>query len=122
MSRIGKTDPILVILPEWLRKIYNGEKKWEIRSKPCKKHCGSKHWFAASRSSAVSGHAIVRQWHGPLTKEQWASNRSLHCVDGPRMYGDRTYAWELIEVTREPFDIPIVRKAGSVDVQLGPGP
>jgi hypothetical protein len=119
--RIGQTDPILVILPEWLDKIYNEEKDWEIRNRPCKKHCGGKLWLAASESKAVSGHAVVKAWHGPLTEEEWAANRSRHRVEGPRMCGDSTYAWELTCVTREPVDIPIVRKKGSIGIQLGPG-
>ena len=119
--RIGQTDPILVILPEWLHKIYNDGKDWEIRSKPCKKHCGRKAWLAASGSKAVSGHAVVKAWHGPLTEEEWAANRSRHLVEGPRMYGNKTYAWELSSIAREPADIPIVRKVGAIGVQLGPG-
>jgi len=37
------------------------------------------------------------------------------------MYGNKTYAWELSSIAREPTDIPIVRKVGAIGIQLGPG-
>ena len=43
---------------------------------------------------------------GPLTEQQWAAGRALHCIDSAELpYGDKTFAWEFTNARwfDEPF-------------------
>lgn len=112
---IADTDLIVIILWSWLLKIYNLTKLVEIR--PCRP--SSNHiFFAASRSSQVSGSAVVYKVLGPLSDDEWAELRSLHLVDGKKLY-DKTYAWFLTDVRRFEIPIKIKRKKGAVGLQKG---
>ena len=118
---VGPEDRILIILPEWLRLIYRGPKKIEIRSVRYASYVGKRIFLCASESSEVSGCVTLQRIEGPLSSERWASLRGLHCVPGDRAYGDITYAWWMDEVEYFSTPIPIVRKHGSVITQVGPG-
>ena len=120
VHRIANTDSILIIQPEWLKKILDGSKDLEIRGKPCHKKVGTRIFLSASESSAVSGSALVVDCHGPLTEGEWERMRPRHRVPGMRTYGKHTHAYELAGVRRLKC-IPIRRKQGSVVWQTGPG-
>ena len=117
--RIGDDDPILCILPEYLEKILEGDKDLEIRDKPSHKHKGRRIWLAGSGTKTVYGHTILSYSMGPLSEDQWSELRERHHVQGPRMYGPKTYAHVLRDVCRvDP--IPIERKWGCIGFQTGP--
>jgi hypothetical protein len=117
--RIGNHEPIAVILPDPLKRILDGTKRWEIRSRPLRKHIGKRLWLAQSGSSTVYGHSKLVDSIGPLSPDTWSAKRTQHQVDGERMYGDHTHAWVLHDVCRcDP--LLIQRKAGAIQIQLGP--
>ena len=116
---IGNKDAILVIKPEWLEPILNGDKTAEIRSSPCWDKVGKTIWLCASRSGLVTGKARVTGCE-KLTESAWESMYPRHLVPGKRAYGNRTHAWLLADVERV-AGIRIVRKDGAVIWQIGPG-
>jgi hypothetical protein len=108
---IGSEDSILVIKPEWLEPILNGDKTAEIRSRSCWDKVGKTIWLCASRSGLVTGKATVTGCQ-KLTESAWKSMYPRHIVPGKRAYGDRTH---------RVAGIRIVRKDGAVIWQTGPG-
>tara|TARA_B110001452_G_C15115788_1_gene388952 strand:- start:337 stop:720 length:384 start_codon:yes stop_codon:yes gene_type:complete len=116
---IGSEDSILVIKPEWLEPILNGDKTAEIRSSACKSKVGKRIWLCASRSGLVTGKARVTGCE-KLTESAWKSMYPRHLVRHHRPYGGRTHAWLLADVERV-AGIRIVRKEGAVIWQIGPG-
>jgi hypothetical protein len=95
-------------------KILDGEKTLEIRKFPVHKHNGKRIGLAASGTSAIFGWVEFVECLGPLSNSDWHAMRPLHCVDGPRPYGESTYAYVLRDPQREVREIPFQRKPGSV--------
>jgi hypothetical protein len=120
LHRIGDCDPILIIKGGPLEQILSGEKDIEVRGAPLHKYVGSTLWLAQSGKSAVYGQVRLRGCIGPMTVEEWEVSRGRHCVEGPRMYGERTFGWEMGEVFRLPTPVHI-RRNSSVVIQLGSG-
>ena len=111
------TISVLVIKPEWLQKIVDGIKIWEIRKGPCYKN-GQTIYLAASRSATIYARATFVTSHGPLNQEQWINSGHLHGVSDPALpYGPETYAWEIkdVEVAQQP--IPFERIPQAVKFQ-----
>lgn len=120
-NKISDSDSILIIKPEWLNKILDGEKDLEIRRQPCTSKKGKRIWLAASGASEVWGSAVVKDCLGPLSTTQWDHLRLRHRVAGERVYGSCTYAYELVDVQKLEHAIRIQRKRGSIGFQTGSG-
>ena len=117
---ISPRDSILIIFADPLDEILRGKKRYEIRGKRCPSKLGTRVWLAAYGSSAITGSAYVAACHGPLDTNTWEALRSGHCVPGPRLYGDHTFAWEFHDV-RRCASVPFRRKQGAITWQTGPG-
>ena len=94
--------PILVIKPQWLKKILEGEKTLEIRSSACRKEIGTTVFFSPSGSGQITGCATFQSSTHVPSEDIWASLRLDHCVPGERPYRN-THAWRFCNaVTIEP--------------------
>ena len=117
--RIGCTDRILIIKKTPLEQILSGDKTLEIRGGPCKSLVGSTIYLSMSGTSKVYGKATVVGWRGPLSTIEWEELHGAHLVNGDRLYGQKTYAWQLANVTRT-RPTRIGRKRGAIGLQIGP--
>ena len=105
--------PILVVKPEWLELLLNGDKTVEIRSTACRLQVGTIVYFSPSRSGHVSGSAIFLGSIFFADAERWESARSLHLVSGPLPY-PRTHGWMFGSPCRFDQTVPYLVKKGSV--------
>lgn len=104
--------PILVIKPEWLQLILNGEKTLEIRANTCRKTPGTAIFLSPSGSAKITGRAIFDGSIPIEDDDTWALFRPQHCVPGARPYR-RTHAWRLSEVMHLE-NIPYAVRRGSI--------
>ena len=96
---------VLIIQPEWLQKILEGIKTWEIRGSKSKK-AGQVIYLAGSGTSTIYARVKFEACHGPLTQNEWDANVRRHCVMmHTRAYGAHTYAYQFgeLEVARYPI-------------------
>jgi hypothetical protein len=88
-------------------KILQGEKTIEVRGK------GTEHrgvtWVSPSGSRFIAGSFDLVACEGPLSKAEWEELRPYHRVQGPRLYGESTYAWMLSNATRARYCVPCAR-------------
>lgn len=82
---------------------------------------GKRIWISPSGSNAVVCSVVLSACHGPLSEGEWRLLAHIHCVQGERPYGSRTYAWEISKLKRCVQLIPIKRVKGTVVWQIGPG-
>jgi hypothetical protein len=80
--------------------LLNGAKKYEIRGVPSRKAPGVDIYLACCGLPLVMGKVTFVRCIGPLSGDEWQRMRPLHRVDGPRLYGDQTYAWEVVDPVR----------------------
>ena len=107
-------------MPEWLEKILDGKKIYEIRGKPCKNVVGERIHLSPSGTSEVHGTAVLSACIGPLDEDMWAALRFGHLVPDEELpYGKSTYAWQLDNVEVLPEPDPFKRKPGAVIWQIG---
>ena len=104
--------PILVIKPEWLKMILEGQKTLEIRSNACKKEIGTTIFFSPSKSGKITGCATFDGCFRVDTDVNWTLLHDSHCVSGPRPYRN-THAWRFKDAI--PLDpIPYKVRPGTV--------
>ena len=118
--RIHAEDRILIIKQNWLEMILAGDKTMELRGNRYTSLVGTYIWLCPSDTAHVIGRALVTSVVGPMDAAALRSCRALHHWHGPVPYA-HTYGWNLSRVDRLDAPIPIVRKRGSVILQVGPG-
>lgn len=89
---------ILIIMPEWVEKIFKFNKDWEIRGSDTKKRGWIK--IAASKTGCVYGEVFLAQ-SIPLTRNLWNGNMEKHQVgitwDELVKRYKKPYAWVFTE-------------------------
>ena len=106
--------PTLMIKPEWLQKILEGTKTWEIRGSTSKK-AGQVIYLACCGTATIYARVKFEACHGPLTQNEWDANVGRHCVmQHTRPYGAHTYAYQFGELEVARYPIPFKRNAAVV--------
>lgn len=118
--RIHAEDRILIIKQNWLEMILAGDKTMELRGQRYISLVDTYIWLCPSETGHVIGRALVTSVVGPMDAAALRSCHALHHWHGRAPYA-RTYGWNLARVQRLDVPIPIVRKPGSVIIQVGPG-
>ena len=90
-GNICKDDVILKIHKPWIDLILSGEKKWEIRSKPCLKHVG-KTIFLGYRGE-IFGKVLFDSIIKIESDEFWTENFQKHKVNTTTKPYKNTYAY-----------------------------
>lgn len=105
--------PILVVKPEWLCLILDGDKTWEIRSTSCRKKAGTVVYFSASKTGLICGRATFVKSRPIESTEAWKHGRRFHrCGDGDPPY-KTCHAWEFREAVRMQ-EVPYRVRRGSI--------
>lgn len=106
----------LIIRPEPLEKILNGQKSWEMRGE----HVRLRETIALIKkdSKAIYGVADIVDSLGPFTRPEMIANESKHRIspdrlDNPDVEGYR-YAWVLDNVRRLRVPVPYKHRRGAV--------
>lgn len=108
----------LIVREEPMKRILNGTKTWEMRSR--KSHIRGKIALITSKSGTVVGTAEMVDCIGPLTVREWNANLSKmglgndHKITKISEIGD-VYAWVLKDAKRFKKPIPYTHKPGIIN-------
>ena len=106
----------LIIREPWITKILNGEKTWEMRSKPTSK----RGWIGlvAQGGSHVVGAARLVDCQLPLTRKTYGDFQAQHAIPPDLldevMENNWVFPWVLAEVVRFGVPVPYETRPGAV--------
>ena len=102
----------LIIKKEWLDKILDGSKIWEIRGHPTKRR--GRIALIQSRSGTIVGTCDLIQVWGPLSGCEMINNYDCHYVPPATLEYQLIYAWELRNVKAFKKPVPYKHPQGAV--------
>ena len=106
---------ILIIQRPWIDLILDGRKSLEVRGKFCKKERERIYLALSGGGGIILGSVEFVRSHGPLSRDEWASLATKHCVAGDALpYGSSTFAWEVAKPIRFSTPVPYHHKPGIV--------
>ena len=110
--------PVLIVKPEWSRRIFDYGKTIEVRSTRTYKR--GTVYVTESGSYFIVGKMEIWECEGPLSEARWEELRPLHQVRGKRMYGASTFAWYLRSASRVATCVPCARTTQVIWVRYAP--
>jgi hypothetical protein len=102
---------ILVVKEPWIDLILDKKKTMEIRGKRCNKR--GIIYLAKSQTKHIFGSVDIVDCKGPMTDEEFASERTKHLCDGAPPY-KKTYGWCLRNPVLFDKPVPYVHPAGAI--------
>jgi hypothetical protein len=115
-NMIPENADILIVKPFWANKLLSGEKTMEIRGQSCMNKLNTTIYLSKSGTQHVYGSLVFNDCVGPLTKEEFDSFHSMHCVstDSSTTPYKKTYGWicEAPVIFERP--IPYLHKKGAI--------
>lgn len=101
----------LIIDEPWISKITNGEKIWEMRSRPTSKR--ERIALIRKGSGTVVGIATIKEVMGPFDDQKIAATFEQHRVP-THMIGKWRYGWVLENVRKLATPVPYIHRSGAV--------
>lgn len=114
VARPRRGDSILVLRPEWLEKIFAGEKKLEIRFQ-----CLQPGFRYIGTSSEIWGSVVLGEGYQITSMKRWKELMPLHKWTGQtKLPYKKTWAMPLQDLERWPKTLPYKRKVGPIGHQV----